>query len=285
MAIDLAKLGHSQHGSTTRWDEDDIMLYAVTVGAGADGVSDLEYATENSRVGALQAVPTFPVIVTARSGASPIWEVGNFPLSSVIHAGQRVTLPQAFPVSGAVSSTAQITGIFDTGKHAIIETTTTLTDTESNDLVARTVSTVLVLGEGGFGGPRQPADPWEVPDREPDGVCKFPTTPNQALLYRLNGDRNPLHSDPEQAQQAGFAGTILHGLCTYAVSTREIVSAALGNQASSLESVEARFSGPVAPGDVLETQWWREESSQRILFRTLVSGRVVLDRGVVVIRA
>ncbi len=171
------------------------------------------------------------------------------------------------------------------GKNAIVMLKATGSDPDTQSPVAETLTTLVIRGEGGFGGQpgQRPAAP-EIPDRAPDATVTLPTREDQALIYRLSGDRNPLHSDPWFAALAGFPRPILHGLCTYGVAGRALVADLGGGDATRIATISARFSSPVFPGDTLSTSIWRLGSG-RAVFRTEAAGpdgsdaRVVLQDG------
>jgi acyl dehydratase len=260
------------------WTERDTLLYAISVGAGDEGsAADLVLVTENSYGVRQQVMPTFAVVMGMGGGPVSMAEYGDFPLSQVLHAGQKVVLHAPITPSGAVTCTRGVTAIYDKGKNALIETSTVFTDAGTGDRVAESVGQIMVRGEGGFGGDPGPRDTWVPPDRPADHVVVHQTRPNQALLYRLNGDRNPLHSDPNFAARAGFPRPILHGLCTFGFAARALLTAVAAEDCERFGSVAGRFSSPVAPGERLETRVWATSEGAR--FQTLAGDRVVIDRG------
>jgi acyl dehydratase len=194
------------------------------------------------------------------------------------------------PPAGKLSVVSEVADIQDKGegKNAIIVLRGKGSDPDSGELVAETLTTLVIRQAGGFGGQpgERPAAP-EFPDREPDARIPLPTREDQALIYRLSGDRNPLHSDPWFAREmAGFPKPILHGLCTYGVSGRALVAELGKRDATKLTSIAARFTSPVFPGETLTTLIWRTEPGKAV-YRTVVDGddgsdaRVVLDDGAV----
>jgi acyl dehydratase len=206
----------------------------------------------------------------------------------LLHGSQEIRLHAPLPASGELSVVSEVADIQDKGegKNAIIVMRGKGTDPTTGELIAETLSTAVIRGEGGFGGQpgQRPAAP-ECPDREPDARIAMPTRGDQALIYRLSGDRNPLHSDPWFAREmAGFDRPILHGLCTYGFAGRALLAELAGNDASKLTAVSARFTSPVFPGETLTTSIWRTEPG-RAVYRTEASApdgsnaRVVLDDG------
>ena len=284
MAIDPSAIGAVTEPKIYDWTERDTLLYALGVGA---GTGDLAYTTENSHDIPQQVLPTFAVICCMGFAAAPL--VGSFNWGMLLHGSQEIRLSAPLPASGSLSVVAEVADIQDkgAGKNAILILRARGTDPATGAQVAETLTTLVIRGDGGFGGqPGQRAAAPEFPDREPDARIALPTRDDQALIYRLSGDRNPLHSDPWFAREmAGFPTPILHGLCTYGVAGRALLAELAGGQAARLTAVAARFSAPVFPGETLTTSIWRTESG-RAVYRTEAAGpdgsnaRVVLDDGV-----
>jgi acyl dehydratase len=284
MAIDPSAIGAVTEPKIYDWTERDTLLYALGVGA---GTGDLAYTTENSHDIPQQVLPTFAVICCMGFAAAPL--VGSFNWGMLLHGSQEIRLSAPLPASGSLSVVAEVADIQDKGpgKNAILILRARGTDPSTGAQVAETLTTLVIRGDGGFGGqPGQRAAAPEFPDREPDARIALPTRDDQALIYRLSGDRNPLHSDPWFAREmAGFPTPILHGLCTYGVAGRALLAELAGGQAARLTAVAARFSAPVFPGETLTTSIWRTESG-RAVYRTEAAGpdgsnaRVVLDDGV-----
>ena len=280
MAIDPSAIGAVTEPKVYEWTERDTLLYALGVGAGTD---DLAYTTENSHDVPQQVLPTFAVICCMGFAAAPL--VGSFNWGMLLHGSQEIRLSAPLPAAGSLSVVAEVADIQDKGegKNAII----ILRARGTGAQVAETLTTLVIRGDGGFGGqPGQRAAAPEFPDREPDARIALPTREDQALIYRLSGDRNPLHSDPWFAREmAGFPTPILHGLCTYGFAGRALLAELADGQAARLTAVAARFSAPVFPGETLTTSIWRTGSG-RAVYRTEASGpdgsnpRVVLDDGV-----
>jgi len=284
MAIDPSAIGAVTEPKIYDWTERDTLLYALGVGA---GTGDLAYTTENSHDIPQQVLPTFAVICCMGFAAAPL--VGSFNWGMLLHGSQEIRLSAPLPASGSLSVVAEVADIQDkgAGKNAILILRARGTDPATGAQIAETLTTLVIRGDGGFGGqPGQRAAAPEFPDREPDARIALPTRDDQALIYRLSGDRNPLHSDPWFAREmAGFPTPILHGLCTYGVAGRALLAELAGGQAARLTAVAARFSAPVFPGETLTTSIWRTESG-RAVYRTEAAGpdgsnaRVVLDDGV-----
>jgi acyl dehydratase len=285
MAIDPNAVGAVTEPMLFEWTDQDTLLYALGVGAGLD---DLSFTTENSHDIDQQVLPTYAVICCSAFAAGA--KVGTFSWAMLLHGSQSVRLHAPLPSAGKLSVVSEVADIQDKGegKNAILMLRGRGTDPDSGTLIAETLTTLVIRQAGGFGGVpgERPAAP-EVPDREPDARVALPTREDQALIYRLSGDRNPLHSDPWFAREmAGFPKPILHGLCTYGVAGRALV-AELGNGvAANITSIASRFTKPVFPGETLTTLIWRTEPGKAV-FRTEASGaegleaRVVLDDGAV----
>ncbi|WP_437579473.1 MaoC/PaaZ C-terminal domain-containing protein [Sorangium sp. So ce887] len=251
MPLNLSKVGHTTQPSafTVNWKT--LATYALGIGARRE---ELEYLYEGAP-GGMKVYPTFGVIPTQNAVFEAL-EVAGAELPLIVHGGQTLRVHRPLPTSGTLLTTATLTAIYDLKKFAqlIVATKTTLDDEPLFD----TVWSIIARGVGGFGGPRPPHSepPAPVPkDREPDWVVEQATAPEQALLYRLSGDENPLHADPEVAAKAGFTqGPILHGLCTYGFAARAIIQKAAGGDASRLRAYGAQFRKPVWPGDTLITR-------------------------------
>ncbi|WP_059016076.1 MaoC family dehydratase [Mycobacterium sp. M26] len=284
MALDPTAIGAVTEPHLYEWTERDTMLYALGVGAGVD---DLAYTTENSHDIAQQVLPTFAVICC--TGFAAVGKVGSFNFGMLLHGSQEIRLHKPLPASGSLSVVGEVADIQDKGEgtNGIIMLRGKGSDPATGELVVETLSTAVIRGAGGFGGqPGQRPPAPEFPDREPDARVAMTTREDQALIYRLSGDRNPLHSDPWFAREmAGFPTPILHGLCTYGFAGRALLGELAGNDSSKLTAVAARFSSPVFPGETLTTSIWRTEAGKAV-YRTEAAAadgsnsRVVLDDGV-----
>jgi len=257
------------------WTSKDSLLYAMGVGAGVSDPTgfELEFTTENSKDVTQRALPT--QVVVMGGGSTPGF--GDFNPVHLLHAEQAITLHQPVPAAGTAVATGRVGPIYDKGKAALVYLETDVADVDGNP-IWNTRSGLFIGGEGGWGGDRGPATEWHLPDRDADHVVAYPTRPDQALLYRLNGDRNPLHSDPTFAAAAGFDKPILHGLCTYGFTGRALLHALCGSDPARFGSMGGRFKSPVVPGETLEVHAWEEEG--RVMFQTRVADRVVFDNGV-----
>jgi acyl dehydratase len=172
-----------------------------------------------------------------------------------------------------------VTGIYDKGKGALVVSESAGVSPFTGEKLVTTRSSAFIRGEGGFGGERGPAADWTEPDRAPDHKVTYPTRTDQALLYRLSGDRNPLHSDPAFAARAGFARPILHGLCTYGVTGRALLHALCGSDPARFGSMSGRFSAPVYPGDELTVAIWTAGPGEALFQTRTGDGTVVIDHG------
>jgi acyl dehydratase len=260
------------------WDSKDALLYAVGVGAGlGDPLAELEFTTENSAGIEQQVLPTYAVLIAqGRTMAS----LGDFDRAMLVHAEQAIELHRPLPVAGTVRTTTTVTGIYDKGSGALVVTENVAVDAATGEPLATARSSAFIRGEGGFGGERGTDAPWDRPDREPDHQVTYPTRPEQALVYRLSGDRNPLHTDPKFAARGGFDRPILHGLCTYGITGRALLHTLCDSDPARFRSMSGRFSRPVWPGESLTISVWRQDGSDTALFQTTKDdGTVVIDRG------
>lgn len=265
-------------GTTTEpiqagWTSKDALLYAVGVGA---GTGELAYTTENTAGVPQQVLPTYPVVVPA----GPVFRAfGTFDLAMLVHGQQSVTLHRPLPVEGSVTVAGRVAAMYDKGKAAVVVIEADATDNTSGLPLYTTSSSLFIRGEGGWGGDRGPSGAMNVPpERTPDHQVTYQTSPDQALVYRLSGDRNPLHNDPAFAARAGFERPILHGLCSYGFTGRALLHTFCGSEAARFHHMEARFASPVMPGEALTVSMW-ETASGEAVFVTSVGDRVVIDQG------
>lgn len=254
MPIDPNAVGTTSEPVERSWTSKDCLLYAVGVGA---GTQELPFVTENSIGVEQQVLPTFAVIVGGGGGGA-MRAVGDFDFSKLVHGEQAVTLHSPIPVEGRVRTVTEIVGIYDKGSGAVIETESESVDAETEEPRFSTRSAVFIRGEGDFGGDRGPSKRTEIPERDPDATVTYETRPEQALIYRLSGDRNPLHSDPEFAKLAGFDRPILHGLCTYGFTGRALLHTLCDSDPARFRSMAGRFTSPVFPGERLEVAMWTD---------------------------
>ena len=282
MALNPAAVGTVGAPYQISWTSKDSLLYAVSLNVGSD---QLQYVTENSTGVVQKALPTMPVVLGSGQGggeSNPMRNVGEFDFAKLVHASQAITLHQPLPVEGSATVQSKVVAMYDKVKAAVIVTEAEATDAAGKPLYS-TRSSVFIRDAGGFGGDRGPSGAVnEAPERAPDHEITFQTSVDQALLYRLNGDRNPLHSDPNHpAVKAGlFPKPILHGLCTYGFTGRALLNALCGGDADRFKHVEGRFASPVFPGDALTVKMWVTGSGEA-LFETHVGDRKVIDQGLV----
>jgi acyl dehydratase len=257
--------------------ERDCMLFALSVGMGQDPLdaAELPYVYEEG----LQVFPTMPIVLGYPGPwmAEPRFGVNR---QMLVHGTQRLELKGDLRPGRPFIARNRIIDLVDKGADsgAIIVTERTLVDAATGETLSRVESGTFCRADGGFGGKRELAHAFRpVPQRAPELECELPTTPNQALWYRLNGDRNPLHASPAFAAKAGFPRPILHGLCTYSVAAHALMK--LAGPGRALRSIETRFSKPVFPGETIQVQAWQEAGG--LAFRARVPARdaVVLDRG------
>lgn len=276
MPLDPTTVGQSSSAHDYGYDWRTLATYALGVGARRSELPFLYEGTE----GGIRALPTFAVIPVQ----PPVFEVlektgGDFAM--VVHGAQTIRVHRVLPPEGRIRSTATISGIYDLKRFAqvVVDTKSELVDEAGQPVgegpLFETSWSIIYRGAGGFSGPRPPEnDAPSVPkDRAPDFVFEQPTSPEQALLYRLSGDYNPLHADPVLAEKVGFPqGPILHGLCTYGVVGRAVVHEACGGDPSRLRVLSAQFRKPVWPGDTLVVQGFRLDDG-RIALSALVKER------------
>jgi len=278
MPINPDAVGYTSEPSEASWTSKDCLLYALGVGAGVLDPTgfELEFTTENSQDIAQRVLPTFPVVVPAGGGA--FGQIGTFNPAMLVHGEQSVALHGPLPVEGSVSSITTITGIYDKGSGAVVASRTDARDKSTDQLLWTTTNSAFIRGEGGWGGDRGSSGTLDFPDRAPDHTVIYPTRTDQALLYRLNGDRNPLHSDPKFAAMGGFDRPILHGLCSFGFTGRALLHTMCGSDPDRFGSMAARFSKPVFPGEELTVSIW-EAGGGEALFRTSTAAGVVMDAG------
>lgn len=273
MSINPDAVGTKGEPTRRSWSSKDALLYAVGVGA---GTNELQYTTENTKDLPQKVLPTFAVIVGG--GGVPMAAAGSFNPALMVHGEQGIELLGEIPPDGEIESVGEITGIYDKGSAAVLAFASESKNVETGELLLRTSMTLFCRGEGGFGGDRGPSEKIEFPETDPDHAVTYKTREDQALTYRLCGDRNPLHSDPSFAAMGGFDRPILHGLCSYGFTGRALLHSLCGGDASKFKSMNARFSRPVMPGDALTISMWVD--GKTALFRTTnQDGDVVIDQG------
>lgn len=275
MAIDYQKLlalkiPDAEHTYTER----DTILYALGVGVGQDPMDlrDLAYVYEPG----LKTLPTYPVVL----GYPGFWARDldtGIDWVKLVNGEQGVRIHRPVPVRGTVIGRTRILDVIDKGpgKGALVYTERNVSDKASGALIATITQTQFCRGDGGFGGPDKPTPPVHpIPERAPDLVCDLVTRPEQALIYRLSGDRNALHADPAIAAKAGFERPIFHGAGTFGVAAHAVVKAACDGDAAKVAAISGRFSSPVIPGETIRTEIWRDGSV--LSFRCRIVGRDAL---------
>ncbi|HEU5474171.1 MAG TPA: MaoC/PaaZ C-terminal domain-containing protein [Actinophytocola sp.] len=277
MPIDpLVAIGAELPATEFTWTASDVLLYHLALGAGADPLADAELAyTLEDR---LRVLPTFGVVAPGLRTFEP--PTVRFPgieidLAKVLHGSQQITVHQPIPVSGRASANPRIADVWDKEKAAVIVQETVVTDSAGVPLWTAT-SSIYARGEGGFGGSRGPSERATLPDRLPDHLVDTPTLPQQALIYRLCGDRNPLHADPAFAATAGFPRPILHGLCTWGMVCKAVVDTVFGGDVTRVGTFSGRFAGVVFPGETLRTRVWADDGRLTIAASTVERGDDVL---------
>ncbi|MFF1396470.1 MaoC/PaaZ C-terminal domain-containing protein [Streptomyces sp. NPDC058287] len=258
MPIDAAKaVAAEPRSAEITWDHKDVQLYHLGLGAGtpATDPDELRYTLESR----LHVLPSFATVAGAGMGvvgglSAPGIDVN---LAHVLHGGQTVELHRPIPVKGGATSTSRVAAVYDKGKAAILVLRTEVADADGP--LWTSDAQIFVRGEGGFGGDRGPTTRLEAPTGEPDRTVDRPVREDQALLYRLSGDWNPLHADPEFAKLAGFDRPILHGLCSYGMTLKAVVDTLLDGDVSRVRSYATRFTGVVFPGETLRIRMWRSE--------------------------
>ncbi|MCZ4500746.1 MAG: MaoC like domain protein [Marmoricola sp.] len=277
MPIDPAVAIGADLGSRTfSWSSSDVLLYHLGIGAGSRPGDNLDpkalrYTLDDAH---LQVLPSFGIVAPSFHETDP--PTLDLPgcdinLAQVVHGAQEITVNGPLPTSGEATLRTVISDVWDKGKAAVIWQEGTATAADGT--VLWTVrSSIFVKGEGGWGGNRGDANPVTLPDRKPDVDTTYDVTPQQAMLYRLSGDRNPLHADPAFAQSAGFPAPILHGLCSYGIVLRTVTDELLDGDAAKVKGFSARFAGVVFPGETIRVQAWNEEA-RIVVSATIASSR------------
>jgi acyl dehydratase len=251
----------------------DTMLYALGLGLGHDPMNEDELAFVYEKN--LRALPTMACVL-AQSRAWRDQPTGIDWLK-VVHGEQSFRIHKPLPATGTLIGKMRITDVVDkgAGKGAVLHTKRTLMDKDTGAQIATLVHTTFCRGDGGFGGAkRETPPPHAIPDRAPDAVCDLPTRPEAALIYRLSGDYNPLHSEPAHAKAAGFPRPILHGLATFGVAGHALLKTLCCYDPAKLTAMEGRFSAPVFPGETIRTEIWRDGNV--VSYRARVAGRDVV---------
>ncbi len=267
MPIDPKLVGHELPVNEYTYLSKDIILYALGIGAGAEP-AELKFVYENELV----TFPTYGVIPPFSALVSIVGMEGmDFNLAMLLHGEQYLELYKPIPIEGKLTSYPKIAGIYDKVKGAVVEIDVITRDAKEEPVFMNRFS-AFIRGEGGFGGERGPEPGHEPPDRGPDRVVEMKTLPQQALIYRLSGDYNPLHADPGFAAMGGFDRPILHGLCTFGFAGRAVLREYGDNDPAKFKAIKVRFSRHVFPGETIVTEMWQEEED-RIIIRSKTAER------------
>lgn len=279
MALDYQRLmALKRDGDRFGYTDRETMLYALGIGMGADPLdrNELPYVFE---LPALKTVPTMASVLAR----VPLLKDCGYDYTRVLHGEQRLTLHRPLPPQGELVADSRVTAAYDkgAGKGAVIHVETAARLAADGRPLFTQASTVFARGDGGFGGPAGSGPPpHPLPERKPDATVTLQTRKDQALFYRLSGDRNPLHADPDLAGRAGFPVPILHGLCTYGVACRAILQSAAAWDHTRITAFDVRFSAPVYPGDAVATDLWVD--GRTVSFRCRIPARgdlVVVNNG------
>ena len=284
-------IGKELARGTWSWTADEALLYAVGIGAGLEEpYAELQFTTENTENLPQQVIPSFLTLAsTGRQlwmkplgfkervwgGISWGWPEG------MVHGDEAVTLARSLPTSGTADVSLLLAGVYDKGSGALVIVDKKVVSTDTGEMLGTTRSGFFIRGQGGFGGPRSPAEeqPWTKQERDPDITVVHHTSPGQSLIYRLSGDRNPHCTDPARARADGFERPIFQGMGTYGFACRALIKGLCDGDVRRFGSMFARFSQPLYPGETLETRIWRTERGAQ--FQTIASQtRLVLDRGI-----
>ena len=274
MALNTDLVGTTYSVPEFTYTHGDAILYALSVGADE---SDLEFLYEGGK--GLKVYPSYATVASGNGGGDIIGDLGINPIM-IIHGEQRVRIHGALPAGATVTTEGMVQGIYDKGANGLVDLSFK-SSVDGKLLFENTVS-MIIRGDGGFGqnyGPERAKSP-KAPERAPDHQLPIQTEARQALMYRLNGDWNPLHADPEIAQSVGFEKPILHGLCSFGCTVRAIVKELCGNDPTMVKTIATRFSSPVIPGDKLTVNVWKEDKTL-IAATTNEAGDVVLTNFVI----
>ncbi|MFH1329340.1 MAG: MaoC/PaaZ C-terminal domain-containing protein [Actinomycetota bacterium] len=269
---------------TTSWDGDDVILYHLALGAGSDPVAsgELEYCYEPG----LKVLPSFGVIPAQGAMLGILNGIPGLSFNPMLllHGEQELEVfAPRVPSAATARSVGRVAAVYDKGKAALVVIEVD-TMGSSGEPMFRNRFSLFLRGEGGFGGDPGPKGAEPPPDAAPDLVVESPTLPQQALLYRLLGDKNPLHADPAFAAAGGFERPILHGLCSYGIACKAVVDGMLGGDTAAVAGYRARFAGVVVPGDTIVTSMWRRGERIHLAAADKERGTPVLGQAVITLR-
>ena len=272
LALDLPAVEHA-------YGPKDCILYALGIGLGQDPLSkdELAFVYEKN----LKVLPTFALV----QGYSPYWlrdPASGVTWTKVLHGEQGLTLHKSVQAQGVVVGRTRIVDVIDKGegKGALVFSERIVTDKATGEPLATMTQTTFCRADGGFGGPpREAPAPHPIPERPPDLTCDLPTRPELALVYRLSGDVNPLHADPDFAKAAGFPRPILHGLATFGVASHALLKSVCGYDPAQLTAIKGRFSAPVYPGETIRTEIWRDGAVLSFRARVVERDLVAINNG------
>jgi acyl dehydratase len=284
MPIDPSKALGAELGSGSYvWDRDQVILYHLGLGGGvpATDPGELEYCYEKNLkvLPAYGVIPVFGALVGL--GAVPGME---FNFAMLLHGEQDLEIHQPIPPEAKVTSSGCVKEIWDKGKAALVVLEVVTKDESGAPLFTNRFS-LFLRGEGGFGGEPGPKAGNKAPDREPDGVIEVPSMPQQALIYRLSGDKNPLHADPEFAKMGGFDTPITHGLCSYGVVCKAIVDNVLGGDTTKVARWQARFAGVAYPGETYVISYWKEGDQILVAAASKERGAPIISNAAITVRS
>ena len=262
-----------------RYGAKDCILYALGLGFGYEPMNEDELAFVYEKN--LKVLPTMALVL----GYTPTWlrnPDSGVNWTKVVHGEQGVVLHRPVATEGVVVGETRIVEVIDKGegKGALVYAEREITDKASGKPIATLSQTAFCRGDGGFGGPRREAPaPHVLPERAPDLACDLPTRPEMALIYRLSGDVNPLHAEPDFAKAAGFPRPILHGLATFGIAGHAILKTLCGYDPAKITAMKGRFSAPVYPGETIRTELWRDGAVVSFRARVIERDVIAINNG------
>jgi len=283
MPIDPQKArGAKLPDGESSYTKDQVILYHLGIGAGvpATDPNELQYTYEKN----LKVLPSFAVIpgFGLMGGIASIPGL-QFNFAMLLHGEQEVILHKPLPPAQKLKTSAHVPAIYDKGKAALVILEATARDEQGDKLFTNRMS-LFIRGEGGFGGDSGPKVGNAAPDRKPDGVVTRKTLPQQALIYRLSGDKNPLHCDPDFAKLGGFDRPIIHGLCSYGIACKAIVDEVLGGDVTQVARYQARFAGVAFPGETYQVSYWKQDKQILLEAKSVERGAPIISNAVVELR-